>query len=93
MVANVQVCKLTKETRWVCIPTFRYLPYFYLLVEVLEKKMMYQIYLFTENTVCFKKTIINLHPASLHKAIIPVSNPPDKKYEVKSDALLSYVGR
>lgn len=55
--------------------------------------MMYQIYLFTENTVCFKKTIINLHPASLHKAIIPVSNPSDKKSEVKSDALLSYVGR
>lgn len=37
VVPTVQVCKLAKETRRVCIPTFRYLPYLFVWVQEKRK--------------------------------------------------------
>lgn len=91
MVPTVLVCKLTKETRWVCIPTFRYLSYLYLFR--CRKKDNGLNLLFTVNRGYSVEIIINLHSALPHKAIIPVSSSYDKEVEVKSNALLSCVGR
>lgn len=37
MVPTVQVCKVVKETRWVCIPTFSCLPYLFVWVQEKRK--------------------------------------------------------